>query len=140
MRLLAVCSLLVLASPAIAQPAPAGTCRLDEGLVAQLAPPLSPGEETPRVISMPLPRMGNTIVDISFRIGTDGTATDLKILCQSPSNPNLGEILGKAVKNWKFAPMKRLGKATVFDASYRISASGVVPLNFQSEKTRPIQG
>ena len=104
MRLLAVCGLLVLATPALAQPAPAGSCSLKDGLVAQLAPPpgtvepapdakgqwqfrnLPSGDVAPKIVSMPLPRMGNAVLDVTFRIEADGAVTNLKVLCISPND------------------------------------------------------
>lgn len=140
MRLLAASALLLLATPALAQPAPAGSCRLDEGLVAQVTPPKGPGEENPRVLSMTLPRMANAVADISFHIAADGTATDLKFLCLRPEDAKLEMALRKASRSWKFVPMKHQGKPAPSDATYRVSASGMMPLSFQPQKLRPAQG
>lgn len=141
MRLIATGGVLVLlaATPALAQPAPAGSCRLDEGLVAQL-PTLSPDSEAPHVLSMPVPKMGNAVVDVSFHIEADGTVANVKVLCVSSRDEALGVAIEKASKTWKFGPMKHAGKAIASDASYRISASGSVPLNILPEKLRPIEG
>ena len=93
----------------------------------------------PTIISMPLPRMGSAIADLSFRIAVDGSVSNLKFLCLSNGAP-LKEALETASRTWKFAPMKYLGKATASEARYRVSGSGAVPLNFLPERLRPIEG
>ena len=140
MRFLPLSVFFILVTPALAQPAPAGSCRLDEGLVAQIMPPMGLGQANPSVLSMALPRMGGAIADISLHIAADGSATDVKFLCLSPTNAKLENAVRTASKNWKFKPMMRSGKPAAADASYRISDAGIVPLSFIAEKLRPIEG
>lgn len=140
MRILPLVALLFLATPALAQPAPAGSCRLDEGLVAQLKPPMRAGQANPSVISMPLPHMGMAVADISLHITADGNATDVKFLCLSSKDAHLEDALKSASKAWKFKPMMQGGAASAADARYRISGSGAVPLSFVPEKLQPIKG
>ena len=141
MRFLLLGALLLAATPALAQPAPAGSCRLDEGLVlTQNPPPAGPDEVNPWVLSMTLPRMGGAIADISLHIAADGSATDVKLLCLWPTNTKLEDALKSASKTWKFKPMMRSGKPAAADASYRISSAGIMPLSFVAEKLRPIEG
>jgi hypothetical protein len=140
MRLLPLIGLLCLATPALAQPAPAGSCRLEQGLVAQVPPPMRPGDASPSVVSMALPKMGLAVADISLHISADGAARDVKFLCVSSHDAKLEDALKKASAEWKFRPMMQGGKATGADARYRLSAAGITPLSFLPEKLRPIEG
>jgi acetyl-CoA acetyltransferase len=137
MRIPAALVLVILASPALADPLPAGKCvAMDDG-VAQVTP-LSPArtEGVPKVVSMALPRMGTAVADIAFRINSDGSVAELNVLCISVPGANLKAVLLQASKSWKFTPLKRSGREVAAIAAYRLSDSGVTPLNFIPD-TRP---
>jgi len=130
MRLAALSLLLALTSPALAYPLPAGTCApMDDG-VAQVGPTPGQRPDAPHILSMALPRMGNGVADVTFRIGPDGAVSELKVLCARGLSGDWTAAFEKAAKTWRFAPMKREGQDVASSAAYRITSSGAVPLNF----------
>lgn len=123
--------LTMIASPAMAYPAPAGTCRTIDDGVAQVTPP-APAQRAgvPRILSMALPQMGNAVADVRFRIATDGSVSEVEVLCVSPADSDLQAAIKHVSRDWKFAPMERAGNKVASVAVYRLSASGKLPLNF----------
>jgi TonB family protein len=137
MKIGIVALILIAASSALASPQPAGKCSLmDDGVATATSPPkIGPSTSSdPFAISMAIPPvLGNSVVDVTFRINSDGSAANPKILCISiPGNGIEAAILG-ASKNWRFSPMTRAGKAIVSEVAYRLSATGVIPLTFAAE-------
>ena len=118
--------LLIIASPALANPPPAGKCSLVDDGVRQLG-----GSSDPRALSMIVPPiLGNSVVDVAFRINSDGSVAGLKVLCISiPGNGIEASILA-ASKNWRFSPVTQGGKPISSAAAYRLSATGKIPLPF----------
>ena len=125
--LIAAVSLLT-ACPALAQPAPAGKCNLLDGGVAFTGPTMA--ERGLRPLSTPLPKgVGDTIADVSFNVQSDGTVGDVKLLCVTTTG-GAADAVVETVKAWKFAVADASKKAEPAKVEYRISAAGVIPLNF----------
>ena len=126
-RFIVAASLLVAATPAFAQPAPAGKCSLIDGGVRLVAPP---GEQDLRPLATPLPKgIGDTIADVSFDLLADGSVSNVKVLCVT-TTPGAGAIVVNTVKGWKFAALSQAKKAEPLKIAYRVSAAGVIPLSF----------
>ena len=131
-------ALMLIAAPAMAQPAPAGKCSLIDNGVAQVGSTMR--EEGLHALSMPLPKgIGDTVADVSFRIRADGTISDVKTLCVTAPDPAVKAAIVAAAKQWLFAPVLRDGKAVAADAAYRVSAAGAIPLSFTPSVLRKIQ-
>jgi len=136
MKIGIVALVFVIASPALGNPQPAGKCSLiDDGVRVA-------GQSTsqdPKIISMVIPPvLGFSVVDVTFRINSDGTVANPKILCVSVPGSGIEAAVLKASKNWRFSPMTQSGKAVATDAAYRISTSGVIPLTFTTQEIHKI--
>ena len=129
MKPLIVAGLIAVSSfPASAQPAPAGKCSLIDGGVASVGPTMA--ERGLRPLSTPLPKgIGDTVADVSFSVQSDGTVADVKLLCVTTTG-RAADAVVETVKAWKFAVADASKKADPAKLEYRISAAGVIPLNF----------
>jgi len=125
-------SLSLLTVSAFAQPAPAGRCSLIDGGVASVAPlnQKGPNEQGLHPLSTPLPKgIGDTVADVSFNVQSDGTVGDVKLLCVTTTGRAADAVVA-VVKAWKFAVSGNSKTAQPAKVEYRISAAGVIPLNF----------
>jgi len=114
-----------LASPALAQPAPAGKCSLVDGGVA-VGKPLRKTDQGLEPLSTPAPEsIGNAVADVAFHVGDDGTVSDVTLLCNTGSDA-AGKIVD-TVKTWRFKVIDK--KNVPSKVTYRVSNSGVMPLN-----------
>jgi hypothetical protein len=128
---------LITATPALAQPAPAGKCSLIDNGVAQVGPTMR--ENGLHALSMPLPKdIGDAVADVSFRIEDDGTVSDVKLLCVSSERQ--AAAIARTAKSWRFMPVLREGKAVTANVTYRVSAAGAIPLSFLPSVLRKIEG